>query len=606
MMEGGTIEKGAMDGGSSTQGYLKVSPNYHHQSQHHERDPSIDNNIHHDMHQQQHHHAKPPLPAHQHQQYYPKAHGHYGRSEGNNARGEYPSYPPPPNQYHPSHPSHYIPHLRPGVRSVVTHSFSMEEEQREDGSSRYGNGHHRGQSQQDTGGYLRDEYRSPPAEFHSDRSSDQHQQRERSFELQPPMGPPHFNNRRDYQYGNGRELPPVLEGSESHLPPHGLIHRSGEHNPLERVPSSNQEETQVSSIERSLSSVSAGGPLKRSFWHHSRPDQASNANEEYGNDGQMSQSSSLPQEFMPPKRSKTSPSESGGSAGSPKREYIVTARSQASTGNQQQLEIARANSDVGSLSGIRTSPGAALSPRDAWFNRSNSMSWEAREDYYRRDPRLTPSWSSRSPNGRDGPAPMASGSGPHWMGAPYMPSPRSRHANEGSHYDPPLPPPWEMSPRDWGQHQPPHHQQPYSAHLPYPSWLAGSNGKGGDLRQRDQNSENKFLRQGQDHGGFGIDQQHPGIHFTNRSAPPLPHVMSNLMGSPMQASSGAEPLSMMNGQSRERSEGDGMGLNKNETVKLLALPEDRISLSETLCIVREVSTIIVLLCVCPLVRLQSI
>jgi len=553
------MEKGAMEGGSSSQGYAKVSPNYHHQSQHHERNPSMDDNVHHHMHQQQHqqHHAKPPMPAHQHQPYH-KGHGHYGRGEGSNAGGDYPPYPPPPNHYHP----HY-PHSRttPGVRSVVTHSFSMEEEQREDGSSRYP--HHRSQSR-DAGNYLRDEYRSPQTEYHSDRSSESQQREERSFEL------PY--NRREYPY-SGRELPPVLEGSESHLPPRGLNRR--EHSPLERVPSSNQEEP-VSAIDRSLSSLSASGHLKRSFWHHSCPDQATNTNEDYSNEGP-----SLPQEFMPPKRSKTGPSDSGSSTGSPKRdkEYIVTARSQAS-GNPQQhlLEIARANSDVGSLSGVRTSPGAGLSPRDAWFtSRSRSMSWEAREDYFRRDPRSTPSWSNRSPNGRDGPAPMSSGSGPHWMGAPYMPSPRSRHVTEAGHYDAPLQP-WEASPREWGHHPHLHHQQPYSPHVPYPAWLAGS--KGGDVRS--PNSDNKFARPGQDHGGFGIDQQHPGMHFADR--PPQPHGMSPMIGSPMQTSSGVEPSAMIKGPDTSESE---RGLNKNGPVKLLALPEDRISLSETLCIVRE-------------------
>ena len=264
------------------------------------------------------------------------------------------------------------------------------------------------------------------------------------------------------------------------------------------------------------------------------------------------------------------------------KEYIVTARSQAPSGNQQQNELSRVNSDVGSLSGIRASPGAGLSPRDAWFSRSRSMSWEAREDYFRRDPRSAPSWSSRSPNGRDGPAPMNSGSTPPWMGAPYMPSPRPRHTNDGGHYDTPLPP-WETSPRDWTHHQPPHHQQTYSPHLPYPAWLANS--KGGDVQ-----------RQGQNHGGFGVDQQHPGMHYNIRTAPPLPHVMSKMMGSPMQTSSGVDPSSMIKGQSREMNDGDGIGLNKNGPVKLLALPEDRISLSETLCIVREVSKIPVFEC----------
>ncbi len=557
------MDKGAMESGSSSQGYAKLSPNYHHQGQQHERNPSMDDNMHHHMHQQQQqqHHAKPPLPAHHHASYHPKAYGHYGRGEGTGAGGDYPPYPPPPNHYHP----HYAPHSRttPGVRPAVTHSFSTEEEQREDGSSRYGSGHHRGQSARDAANYLRDEYRSPSSEYHSDRSS----------EHEMPY------NRRDYPYG-GRELPPVLEGSESHLQPRGVNRR--EHNPLERVPSINQEETPVSAIDRSLSSISAGSPLKRSFWHHSRPDQATHTNEEYGSEGPMAQSSSLPSEFMPPKRSKTSPPDSGGSTGSPKRdkEYIVTARSQTSSNPQQQqlLEIARANSDVGSLSGIRTSPGASgLSPRDVWFNRTRSMSWEAREDYYRRDPRSAASWSSRSPSGRDGPAPMSSTSGPHWMGAPYMPSPRSRH--EGGHYDAPLQP-WEASPREWGHHPHLHHQQPYSPHLPYPAWLGGS--KGGDVRQRD---DSKFPRPGQDHGGYGIDQQHPGMHFSDR--PPQPRGMNPMIGSPMQTSSGVEPTAMMKGQSAE----ENRGLTKNGPVKLLALPEDRISLSETLCIVREVRDI---------------
>jgi hypothetical protein len=611
------MEKGTMDGSSnSTQGYLKVASNYHHQSHqshHHQRSPSMDNNGHHQLHQHQHqHHAKPPVPAHQHQQYHPKAHIQYGRNEGTGGGVDYSSYPPPPGNAIQNHPNHYHPHYAPhsrsttpGVRSVVTHSFSMEEEQREDGSSRYG-GHHRGQNQRDPGSYLRDEYRSPPTEFHPDRSSEQHQQREqqeRSFELQPPLvSPPHFNSRRDYQYGNGRDLPLVLEAPEGLIPPRGSSRRSGDHNPSERVKPSPQEEAPASAIERSLSSVSAGGPRKRSFWHHSRPVQATTAaNEEYGNEGSMSTSlSSLPQEFMPPKRSKTSASESP--SGSPKREkeYIVTARSQASSSNQQQqqqheqqqmLDISRVNSDVGSLGGTRSSPpGAGLSPTDGWYNsRSRSMSWEAREDYYRRDPRSL-SWSS--PNGRDGPAPMSNGSGPHWMGAPYMPSPRSRHANEGSHYEVPLQS-WEASPREWGHHHNPHHhqqqQQHYPPHMPYLAWSAGSNGKGGDLQQRDQNSENKFPQQGQDHVGFGSEQQHPGMHFTDRGAPPQPLGIGPMMGIPMPTSSGVEPSSMMKGQSRDMTESDGRGLNKNGPVKLLALPEDRISLSETLCIVREVS-----------------
>jgi hypothetical protein len=79
------------------------------------------------------------------------------------------------------------------------------------------------------------------------------------------------------------------------------------------------------------------------------------------------------------------------------------------------------------------------------------------------------------------------------------------------------------------------------------------------------------------------------MHFMDRDVTPQSLGMGPMMGIPMPTSSGVEPSSMMKGQSRDMTETDGRGLNKNGPVKLLALPEDRISLSETLCIVREVS-----------------
>jgi len=64
------------------------------------------------------------------------------------------------------------------------------------------------------------------------------------------------------------------------------------------------------------------------------------------------------------------------------------------------------------------------------------------------------------------------------------------------------------------------------------------------------------------------------------------------MASPMPTSSGVEPASMMKGQSRDLLESERRRSNKSGPIKLLALPEDRISLSETLCIVREVSKMV--------------
>ena len=79
------------------------------------------------------------------------------------------------------------------------------------------------------------------------------------------------------------------------------------------------------------------------------------------------------------------------------------------------------------------------------------------------------------------------------------------------------------------------------------------------------------------------------MHFRERGAPPQPHGMGPVLGAPIPTSSGIDTSSMTKGQPRDMIHNDGRRSNKNGPVKLLALPEDRISLSETLCIVREVS-----------------
>lgn len=164
-----------------------------------------------------------------------------------------------------------------------------------------------------------------------------------------------------------------------------------------------------------------------------------------------------------------------------------------------------------------------------------------------------------------------------------MPSPRSRQANEGSHFDAPLQS-WEASPRDWGRHtHPPHHH--YPPHMPYLAWSGGNNFKGVDHQYVDQNGDKKYQRQ--DHEVYGREQLHPVMHFSDRIGPPQPHGMGHMMGPPIPTSSGVEPSLMMKGESRDMMESDRRGSDKNRPVKLLALPEDRISLSETLCIVRE-------------------
>ena len=487
------------------------------------------------------------------------------------------------------------------------------EEQREDGSSRYHLGGVQNQ-QRDPSSYSRDEYRSSPAaEFlppggqdmgmRSPRSLQQQQQRE-SFQPPPPMlppppPPPHYNNnsRLDYNssYGgnnnsNNRELPPVLEGDESRLPPHDVMRADSS---SERVPPSPRDEPPSSAIERTQSmgstTTAGGGPLKRSFWHHSSPGgRVAGGGATSTDGGGFSNERSLPQEFMPPKRSKTSPSGSGGSSGSPtkEKEYIVTARSHISNNDQKQLPPPLQQQQQHQMldsreesSGITTTGSFGVSPSGGWFN-NRAMSWEAREDYLRRDPRsaaLAGSWSSRSPSGRDGPA--NNGVAPHWTEAPYMPSPRSRYPSEGNHYDAPLQS-WDAPLREqWGDHQ---HASPQ---IPYLAWSAGNNGDG--IMQQQRNENDKFPRE-----GFDNELRSP-MNFSMRNMPPRHHGMEVIIGSPpmptTSSSAGIGGVITPSTMAKQRSQDGGgrRGLDKNGLVKLLALPEDRISLSETLCIVRE-------------------
>jgi len=292
---------------------------------------------------------------------------------------------------------------------------------------------------------------------------------------------------------------------------------------------------------------------------------------------------------MPPKRSKTSPSGSGGSSGSPtkEKEYIVTARSHISNNDQKQLpppplQQQQQHQMLDSReesSGITTTGSFGVSPSGGWFN-NRAMSWEAREDYLRRDPRsaaLAGSWSSRSPSGRDGPANNVVA--PHWTEAPYMPSPRSRYPSEGNHYDAPLQS-WDAPPREqWGDHQ---HTSPQ---IPYLAWSAGNNGDG--IMQQQRNENDKFPRE-----GFDNELRSP-MNFSMRNMPPRHHGMEVIIGSPPMPTTSSSAIiggvitpSTMAKQ-RLQDGGGRRGLDKNGLVKLLALPEDRISLSETLCIVRE-------------------
>lgn len=517
----------------------------------------------------------PPPPYHAPALY--SNHHHRSGSNGGSFGGYLPPLPPP--QYHSHHGYHpYAAPPRstaPLVRSVVTHSFSMEEEQREDGSSRY--------SHRQSYSNPRDEYRSPggsgrdreegrgpaaarDAEGPSPESGSSNNYRD-SNPFEPP--PPHAFEGGPPPLYRGRDLPPVLEGDEGRLPPLPpggdimILNRSNSNS--NRIPPS---PVGPPPVQRSYSTGSyrsiGGTPLKRSFWHHSRP-----------MGGEEFESTILPQEFMPPKRSKVTPPSKSRSGS---RDYVITSRPSAdpffssnesrSNNNNNDGRNPSNSSPGGTGSGnnsvVMGSPmvqSPTTTPNNNWGYSSRAMSWEAREDYYRRDPRSAPSWASRSPTGRDAPSTSS-----HWSEPPYMPSPRSRY--DGGYADIQT---WGSSHRgSWGQS---HDNSGYGLPPSSSNWPPMSSSR--DSLDKHSRGEE---REGYDGAtveiGPGSAFDDGGMHFTIR-----PTSSSHDYSTELSPSGGIPEEELM-----PKIYGS---LDKNGPAKLLALAEDRISLSETLCIVRE-------------------
>jgi hypothetical protein len=434
--------------------------------------------------------------------------------------------------YPPHYPASRHPHP---IQSVVTTSF----EEREDGSTRHMD-HHAG------GNFMHPEYgmrhgRSPPdgreeahrAAFEPPRAAFEppHHEREPSHHhgRHPPQ-PPHHGREPSHQLREapqyGRELPPIQEGDMDirHTPNDMMRSRGSVRVSVPPSPRGGPDEYPPL-IHRSHSagapvppSYRGQEPLKRSFWHHAR------SGEDY--------QSSVPNEFVPPKRSKVGP------AG--RRDYVVTARSHHD-------EVYPADRQSGGPP--PRSPG--------WFNRA--MSWEAaqaaREEYYHREPTSkmysgpSSSWS-RSPQYREG------GVGQHWSDAPSMPSPRSPYApNEGGHYN--ISPPGRGG--SWGHSRWNHPEE----HL----W--------GGHQNRDEAESRHMAPEGQEREGYDVEMRRQSTFESSDGEPPM-----RFIGGP--SAGGMEPSQRQIVATRPA------GDKQTGPIRLLALPEDRISLSETLCLVREV------------------
>ena len=416
------------------------------------------------------------------------------------ASAPYPRYSYP--HHYPSRPPHPI-------QSVVTTSFSMEEE-REDGGCR-----------------LPGPGFAPPGEYRS--IMDDHRQDSREaphYSRSPPRG------REPSLYS--RDLPPPndIDRERRVSMPHDVVRAR----PMRIPPSPRGPGDDHPYLHRSHSAgggptnYHGQGPLKRSFWHHSRP------SEEY--------QSSLPHDFMPPKRTKVTPM---------RKEFVVTARSHP----DDLLPVERNNSS------------SASRPPSGWFNRT--MSWEPRDEYYHRSPTgksYAGPWVRHSSSYREGDF------GPHWSDAPPMTSPRSRYSPSES-ASPYERPPWSHSrgwhpyPEDvWGV-GPQNRDEAESKH----SW--------GDSRDREGTDE--MRRQGTFESCSETDSyRQPPVRLVGGPLPPhgiemgsTPKAHRRVYPQPMDHKTTADESAQM-----EKSHGP---------IRLLSLPEDRISLSETLCVVREVS-----------------
>mmetsp|Transcript_49080 Transcript_49080/g.118915 ORF Transcript_49080/g.118915 Transcript_49080/m.118915 type:complete len:1089 (-) Transcript_49080:172-3438(-) len=484
-----------------------------------------------------------------------------------------------------------------------------------------------------------------------------------------PPPPPHhhssFHHHHHHGHGHGHpgDLPPVPEEGESRMPPHEMMRGDGEEMQMTRdgnvgtttagppprgedggppstvrIPPSplrgDELSTSPGSIQRTHSAYSATtsstngttASMKRSFWHHSRP------GEDVGPAGGGFEGTILPPEFMPPKRSKVSSASSTTSRQS--REYYVVARTPTTGGqdDEQQKEFvppppaaavaaASQRSDENeegtsplpgsenagsSATGNRSNTNSA-SNKGGWINSNRSTSWDARDDYYRRgDPRVghSQSWSSRSPPTREGP--MAS---PHWLEAPYMPSPRSRYGmldvgvampydaaamtmsrqnswmSASSHSS--------LSGGPWVMHG--HYRQP-SADYPWsgpPDALLGS-GPPQQSRDDHRGSRSGGNIQGRDRfddrTGYPVQnnvyQQQYGYYPTEEEHAETPAVSTSRGQSATKSTKKTKATKSVQ-STTSTSTPRILPAGKEGPIQLLALPEDEVSLSETLCIVRR-------------------
>jgi len=266
-------------------------------------------------------------------------------------------------------------------------------------------------------------------------------------------------------------------------------------------------------------------PLKRNFYHHARQHESYNPE--------------LPPDFVPPKRAKANPP--------PRREALVSP----------------------------TGPhGKQASSPHGWYPRTSS--WEAEEQYHRQLSRAQSFPSSPSWNGQ-----------PHRLHASPRVYGKDGHPTNPTEYV-------QITPsRDNETSSDQWHQRPRSHwSLPSPTAASSSRFWGRDARATSREDDMDYEAEQRRRLAFAPPPYSPNVfrqhHVQYTESQGATDKMQMVADAAVAAEGGHNPRYSVTGhRSTQDSLSPRNGPN-TEGLTLLALPEDNISLSETLCVVREV------------------
>jgi hypothetical protein len=291
--------------------------------------------------------------------------------------------------------------------------------------------------------------------------------------------------------------------------------------------------------------------LKRSFWHHAKP------GDYY--------STPMHPEFLPPKRPKI------GCA--PKVDVVLTPR----TPMDEAMEAEH----------------RGYPRHDNWFNRT--LPWSAQDgetDYNRmvhrshsfpaqwgpppQPPQATPSPPGRDRGWFDGgralPSPTGASDRPSPHGPPVY-SPANRQYSNQWHSD--------FRPPAYPRHGPPSPSPHHQSRGMVPTWNNQPT-QGMHYRDDDEAHANASwysARDAESSHREGMDARRQVTFDSERQKSEAPYSPSSFQSRTKQQQQPSEPIT----------QGNTIITEEGTKIRLLALPEDRISLSETLCVVREVS-----------------